>query len=217
MCRHSDICGDMSGYAVRRYQTLDALGLLGDAAKADKSRAGCVDARCLELVRDINLRARDACSFTTSSCSGRIVIVKEPTIGDIGCADEDDNDADDHFGEAKAGNRKLMSEWLLIQHSRVDPADAVAVVHEYIGNMRTNASTGVRTEGNGNGVHAALAYEGVLLLRFEPFLLHCECVSLEAALSLVETARDAGLRNSGVTSGKRNGRHIGAHLMPAYH
>ena len=77
----------MSGYGQRRAETLRLLGLEGAShAAPDKSRAGGVDARCAQLVRDINLNAKRASFYTTSSCSGRIV------LGTDGMASDDDRD-----------------------------------------------------------------------------------------------------------------------------
>lgn len=45
-----------------------------------------------------------------------------------------------------------------------------------------------------------------LILRFEPFLLHAECLDLEAAQALLQAARLAGFRESGATIGSSGGR-----------
>lgn len=42
-----------------------------------------------------------------------------------------------------------------------------------------------------------------LVLRFEPLVLHCECRDLETAMRVVGLARDAGLRESGVSGLQR--------------
>ncbi len=45
-----------------------------------------------------------------------------------------------------------------------------------------------------------------LILRFEPFLLHAECMDMEAAQALLQAARLAGFRESGATIGSSGGR-----------
>lgn len=62
--------------------------------KADKSRIGGVDSRIKEICGLINSKE---CYFTTSSCSGRVVLRKEPLSG-----------------------RKNDSEWLFVSHDKVN-------------------------------------------------------------------------------------------------
>lgn len=43
---------------------------------------------------------------------------------------------------------------------------------------------------------------GPVFFKFEPFILHVQCRSLEAARLLLTTALDAGMRNSGIVLGR---------------
>ncbi len=44
--------------------------------------------------------------------------------------------------------------------------------------------------------------DGILTLKFEPFILHVQCRHLEAAKRLMQAANEAGFRNSGFSFGK---------------
>ena len=226
----------MSGYGQRRAETLRLLGLEGAShAAPDKSRAGGVDARCAQLVRDINLSAKRASFYTTSSCSGRIV------LGTDGMASDDDRDAetlvqqdrvkvmDAKLKTAAAASdvsAKERSDWALISHEKVRHDDVVRCIRSYItsrnqqqqqqeeedqvhdkssfGRCATSGQTQAKMKSDDDDERE------MLVLRFEPFLLHCECVTLDTAMDLVDTARQAGLRNSGVSSSRNNYRHIAA-------
>jgi len=44
--------------------------------------------------------------------------------------------------------------------------------------------------------------EGILTLKFEPFILHVQCRGIDAAKRLLQLANESGFRNSGFTFGK---------------
>jgi len=44
--------------------------------------------------------------------------------------------------------------------------------------------------------------EGILTLKFEPFILHVQCRGIDAAKKLLQLANESGFRNSGFTFGK---------------
>ena len=46
-------------------------------------------------------------------------------------------------------------------------------------------------------------HQGILTLKFEPFILHVQCRHLEAAKKLLTLASEVGFRNSGFTFGKQ--------------
>lgn len=76
-------------------------------------------------------------------------------------------------------NLKKGCQWILVKHDKVTEEDEVwqKVAHES-------------------------HQDGILTLKFEPFILHCQCRHLEAAKKLLQLANEAGFRNSGFTFGK---------------
>ena len=73
--------------------------------KKDKSKKGSIDKPIIELINYLN-SLRDY--YTTSSCSGRILILRIPKSG-----------------------RKDKVEWLLTSHSRIKINEAKAAIEEY--------------------------------------------------------------------------------------
>ncbi|XP_053325695.1 tRNA wybutosine-synthesizing protein 3 homolog isoform X2 [Spea bombifrons] len=119
--------------------------------KADLSKKGSVDQEIAETVRVINLREG---YFTTSSCSGRIILI-----------DED--------GSAV---QKQNCSWLFVTHQLCALDDLLPALHKAAGDA---------------------------VLKFEPFVLHVQCRTLEDAQLLHNVAIDSGFRNSGITVGKK--------------
>ncbi|GAX76413.1 hypothetical protein CEUSTIGMA_g3858.t1 [Chlamydomonas eustigma] len=74
---------------------------------------------------------------------------------------------------------KKGGEWVFASHERSDAQEVLMKIKE-------RACSGAR-----------------LVLRFEPFILHAECESMEAARLLLLAAREAGYRESGITVGGR--------------
>lgn len=77
-------------------------------------------------------------------------------------------------------NVKKGCQWILVKHDLITPED--------------NAWQKVLENQNRE--------EGVLTLKFEPFILHVQCRHLDAAKKLLQLANEAGFRNSGFTFGK---------------
>lgn len=111
------------------------------AAKADLSRKGLADAAISGLLAAANAHP-DA--FTLSSCSGRIVVLRE------GTADNDDG------GKV----RKKGCKWILVSHDPVDADRAWGKVQEDL----TEAGE-----------------QGAIVIKFEPFILHLQCRTLDVA------------------------------------
>ncbi|KAL6761820.1 methyltransferase TYW3-domain-containing protein, partial [Haematococcus lacustris] len=89
------------------------------------------------------------------------------------------------FAEPTEVNRqsgKKGGEWVYCSH---EPADEEEVVSRLAARCHTGCT---------------------LVLRFEPFLLHAECRDMAAASWLLQAARGAGFRESGVTTGARGSR-----------
>jgi len=76
-------------------------------------------------------------------------------------------------------NVKKGCQWILVKHEKVTTEDES---WEKIVNRKTR--------------------EGILTLKFEPFILHVQCRGIDAAKKLLQCANEAGFRNSGFTFGK---------------
>ncbi|XP_013077723.2 tRNA wybutosine-synthesizing protein 3 homolog [Biomphalaria glabrata] len=116
--------------------------------RADLSKKGSVDEPIVDLVEFINSLPH---YFTTSSCSGRILIF------------ENDLQAD-----------KKGCKWLYVSHTYV-------TLEEILTHL------------------TAVPDEAVF--KFEPFIMHVQCQTLEDAQKLHQAAVAAGFRNSGITIG----------------
>ncbi|XP_075688964.1 tRNA wybutosine-synthesizing protein 3 homolog [Rhinoderma darwinii] len=138
--------------------TSESLGLfmhwkLQASRKTDLSKKGSVDRDIEDVVRDINLQDY---YFTTSSCSGRIIILDEnPDVSLI---------------------QKQNCSWLFVTHDFCTKDNVFS------------------------GLHKA---SGDAVLKFEPFVLHVQCRTLEDAQLLHGVAINSGFRNSGITVGKK--------------
>lgn len=143
------------------------------APELDRSHAGGIDPPILALCELINARPE---FYTTSSCSGRVVlfwqrdaIVVEPGA-DTDPQAEDTSGAEPPIDErAKAAGGR----WLYITHDEPSLQDMLAAASE-------------------------LPASGLAVFKQEPFLLHVRCCSMEAATVLYRLARECGLRESGV-------------------
>ncbi|KAM5148570.1 tRNA wybutosine-synthesizing protein 3 homolog [Mantella aurantiaca] len=121
--------------------------------KTDLSKKGSVDKDIEEIVRHINLQD---CYFTTSSCSGRIIIIDEnPDLSIV---------------------QKENCLWLFVTHDLCDIDDVAAAVRKASGDA---------------------------VLKFEPFVMHVQCHTLEDAQRLHSVAINSAFRNSGITVGKK--------------
>ncbi|KAL1772433.1 tRNA wybutosine-synthesizing protein 3-like [Sigmodon hispidus] len=122
-------------------------------SKADLSRKGSVDEDAVEVVELLNSREE---FFTTSSCSGRVLLVDASADG--------------------SGVQKQHCCWLLVTHKPCVKDDVMAALKGATSNA---------------------------VLKFEPFILHVQCRTLQDAQTLHSVAIDSGFRNSGITVGKR--------------
>ncbi|XP_066453887.1 tRNA wybutosine-synthesizing protein 3 homolog isoform X1 [Eleutherodactylus coqui] len=121
--------------------------------KTDLSKKGSVDEDIKGIVRDIN---RQDAYFTTSSCSGRVVLLDEsPDVSAV---------------------QKQNCLWLFVTHGLCTKDDVFS------------------------GLQKA---SGDAVLKFEPFVLHVQCRTLQDAQLLHGVAISSGFRNSGITVGKK--------------
>lgn len=141
-----------------RQQTRPSVGpfshwKLQASLKTDLSKKGSVDKDIEEIVRHINLQD---CYFTTSSCSGRIIIIDENS--DLSIV------------------QKENCSWLFVTHDLCSIDDVVTAVQKALGDA---------------------------VLKFEPFVMHVQCRTLEDAQLLHSVAINSAFRNSGITVGKK--------------
>ncbi|XP_033643505.1 tRNA wybutosine-synthesizing protein 3 homolog [Asterias rubens] len=116
----------------------------------DLSKKGSIDEEILELVNYIN-DTEHYC--TTSSCSGRIIVVCE------------ENDV----------IKKKGCRWLYVSHKATQLAEIEASLKDL---------------------------QGKVVFKYEPFILHVQCRTIEDAKMMHVVAVESGFRNSGITIGK---------------
>lgn len=160
----------MATFDARKALELANLALDADA-DADRSRAGRVDARCVEFVREV-CASEDF--FTTSSCSGRVSVF-----------------ADRGAREVERGVKG--GRWVYVSH---DPARGRAVVEAVRAVEAETAAAGDDAEDEVEDEDAP----PTLVLRFEPFILAVEARDVESGADFVRCARDCGYRESGITA-----------------
>ncbi|CAN8022203.1 unnamed protein product [Ixodes persulcatus] len=152
---------------------------------ADLSRKGAIDARIEHVVEHLNAHPQ---YYTTSSCSGRTVLLSEV------------REASFSPGSAIADNvgRLLLSKPNLQDSSgdtvRKKGCVWLNVSHELLGQGELELSLSSHT--------------GSAVLKFEPFILHVRCHTLEDARKLLATSIGAGCRNSGIMISKTGSVHV---------
>ncbi|KAK8943174.1 tRNA wybutosine-synthesizing protein 2/3/4 [Platanthera zijinensis] len=155
----------------RKAETLASLA----APWPDKSPKGNVDAPIAPLLDVIN---KHPSFFTTSSCSGRISILRQPSE----CPKPNSND--EKTDHKKSKKKARGGGWVFISHEAADPE---AVVDLLFGKSPLPLSA-VDMEGDD------------LVFRFEPLIVAVECKDATAAQELVATAIACGFRESGISS-----------------
>lgn len=138
----------------------------------DKSRKGTIDTLIAPLVARINAHPA---FFTTSSCSGRISISQElqsPLHPG-------------HIPSHTTPTRRKMKggDWNFVSHSPIDAQEVLQTLSDCFARNETQQPQ-----------------LGLMVFRFEPFILAVECLTLSHAQALVSCAIASGFRESGVTS-----------------
>ena len=119
--------------------------------KKDKSSIGSWDSKIVKLCGKVNKRKN---YYTTSSCSGRVVLLKE-------------------------SEKKARDLFLFRKHGKISFQELKKALE--------------KTE-----------YKGLVYFKQEPCILHVACFSLDDAQDLVNKAKLAGWKRSGIMSIKRN-------------
>ncbi|KAL9185209.1 hypothetical protein ACHAXT_002986 [Thalassiosira profunda] len=175
-------------------------------AKRDKSSAGRIDPRAVDVCAALN--ARDE-YYTTSSCAGRCLLYVGDGIKSWHTVDGDGAGVAEGGDGASAKHgffRRFRVSHDLVQEPRrylnlttlfdgQDPTgggDPIPTVGQF--DHGNNAAFRERLEENNASVPAAPVW-----LRFEPFILHVMCRSLKAASVLMALARPS-FKNVGLTS-----------------
>lgn len=206
-------------------------------SKRDKSSAGRIDPRAVEICAAINVREE---YYTTSSCAGRCFLY----VGDgikahhhfVSTEDDDkpnESRKDENGENAPKGlgfflrfrvchdiirdpERYFNLDTLNSGNNDFDPSgggDPVRSIGQY--DYKENTENGEEESkiNNNDNVNPRKivgtdSISGPLWLRFEPFILHVMCRSLAAVSALMTAARPA-FKNVGLTSFKHgNGRYI---------
>ncbi|KAI0497892.1 hypothetical protein KFK09_021130 [Dendrobium nobile] len=143
----------------------------------DKSPKGSVDAAIAPLLDVINLHSS---FFTTSSCSGRISILRQP--GESPKPKHNGDKICPRKSKKKAGG----GGWIFVSHEPVDPEVVVDLLFKSPATLST--------------VEMEEAEGGTLVFRFEPLIVAVECKDVMTAQELFATAIACGFRESGITS-----------------
>ena len=155
--------------------------------KRDKSSAGRIDPRVVEVCAVINDLPY---YYTTSSCAGRCYIYRGPGIK-----------ATSSFERFRVNHDKIQEpdRYFDLATLETDPTgggDPVRSIGQFdYNNHYLEAESMIQPEEEDDDfpidpVTTSAAVEGrALFLRFEPFILHVACRSLEAAAALMNAAR----------------------------
>jgi len=148
----------------------------------DLSRKGSVDVPILDLVNWINNLAD---YYTTSSCSGRIVL----------------------FSLSSDKNKKKGTIWHFVSHAKVSLSELRNSLPppsnvNKISNVNLPLNTNL-CESDKNALSCLDEIENVnmITLKFEPFIVHIQCRNLETAKLLHQFVSEIGYKNSGLTIG----------------
>jgi len=180
--------------------------------EADKSNKGFIDTRCLPIMAILNAHPD---YVTTSSCSGRICLFH--TVGALN--GEEDAPREGEEGSSNGADMKRGGEgslgWILASHESPLTEDQIQLVLRHtVPNHGTGTATVEEASKDVNGcmVTDCIPTKGQVSFRCEPFLLHVQCRTIEAAKKLLNAASEAGFRNSGMLP---PGRHIMVNIRHA--
>ena len=167
----------------------------------DQSKKGSFDVAIHDLMVYLN-NLDDY--FTTSSCSGRIIVFSE-------------------------GEKKKGCKWLLTSHDTVEPQRVVETLKtqqqsqqsqrdmtQCVEKMNIEHDEGIDTEPIGGGQGdinnssetifdkmERPESEEMITFKYESFILHVQCRTMESAQDLLKVSLGCGYRNSGIVAGKK--------------
>jgi len=140
-------------------------------SKIDLSRKGSIDEPILKIIETLNTHKN---YFSLSSCSGRIVVLREG-------GSPIDAHQDEASNELTSSVVKAGCAWIHVDHEVVDVDKVLQLIQQHTESQIT---------------------KGCVVIKFEPLVLHIQCRSTEHAKLLHTVAIEAGFRNSGITLGK---------------
>ncbi len=149
--------------------------------KKDKSKKKTIDKDIKPLIDSINSH-KDY--YTTSSCSGRILLIEKKT------------------------DKKQDARFAFVEHKKADYSAIKKSLHESIGGRRGRGG-GTRAYpkevGGGGGVgRSTLKTKNDVWLKQESIIMHVCCRNLESAKKLLKIIRDLGIKRAGIIAiGKR--------------
>ncbi|KNH04211.1 tRNA wybutosine-synthesizing protein [Perkinsela sp. CCAP 1560/4] len=163
----------------------------------DLSKKGTVDERCLPIMEVLNKAvvpkssqqesAENHCGdfVTTSSCSGRILLW--------------------------TGGNKSAGKWIFCSHDLVQLPERLSFVEFFENYFAANSSRAQVSREVKELVHSmkslmasnVVEEDCLTLFKMEPFLMHIQCRTLDAAQILLRTSMECGYRNSGIVIGKK--------------
>lgn len=152
-------------------------------SKKDKSFIGGWDSKIKKLCEEINFFEN---FYTTSSCSGRIVLLRDV--------------------EGERGNL-----FLKVWHDEINFLDLDEVLKKILGKFATPEfspppSPSTQPPALPKKIKYGVAGVAHLKIKFkqEPLILHVACADLESAQKILKIARELGLKRSGIISLEKN-------------
>mmetsp|Transcript_24210 Transcript_24210/g.52212 ORF Transcript_24210/g.52212 Transcript_24210/m.52212 type:complete len:646 (-) Transcript_24210:65-2002(-) len=185
-------------------------------SKRDKSSAGRIDPRAVDICAALNQRKE---YYTTSSCAGRCFLYSGDGIkswhnsdnngGNENAGVEDGEVIGDGTAAGKLGffQRSRVNHDLIHEPQRYFDLTTLAGGQDPTGGGDPIPTIGQFDHGNNAGFKSKLEEfvpTSPIWLRFEPFILHVMCRSLKAASALMALARPA-FKNVGLTSWNNGG------------
>mmetsp|Transcript_2053 Transcript_2053/g.7441 ORF Transcript_2053/g.7441 Transcript_2053/m.7441 type:complete len:285 (+) Transcript_2053:80-934(+) len=182
---------------------------LDDPATYDRSKKGGVDAPIIDLVQFLNTPGSPF--VTSSSCSGRVAIFAGPPACELPGAVVTGAEAQPGRESADGGSGAAAAE--VERNARTEGKNSggsgddvwlkggewLFVSHEPLGQEERQEVYAAleRIESNENLASAMTTF------KFEPFIVHVQCVSLSHARALLNCGLNAGFRNSGMVLGAK--------------
>lgn len=177
-------------------------------SKRDKSSAGRIDPKAVDICAELNLRTE---YYTTSSCAGRCFLYCGDGIKSWHATEADTsvNDNDGASTSNTSGGKLGFFQRYRVNHDLINEPqryfDLTTLVdgQDLTGGGDPIPTIGQFDSGNNAGfknkLEDSVSFSSPIWLRFEPFILHVMCRSLKAASMLMALARPT-FKNVGLTS-----------------
>lgn len=173
-------------FDAQRQETLQNL----NENKNDKSLAGKVDPRILDVVNLINSKHD---YFTTSSCSGRISLFHRESPG-FNCAEQQQQ-------QQTQGSSSSSSSAMEINKKRGSGLGTLYQTHDPLPldcDEALEQCWNAFQLGDNHRTSSVSCPRGTVELKFEPLILHVRCRDLQSSQKLLDAAAASGLRKTGL-------------------